>query len=76
MPISAVLKAKELGTDLPNRSLSSAKARLPDSITKGAASAPPITLRREILRIKILPDGAASAWRIFECSGQREGPQD
>ena len=57
--ISAVLKANELGTDLPNRILSAAEARLPDIITSGVASAPPTTPRREILRIKILPDGAA-----------------
>src|SRR4051812_254039 len=65
MPISAVLNAKELGTDLPNRSLSSAKARLADSITRGAASPLTTTLRREILRITILPAGAASAYRKY-----------
>src|SRR5829696_2426510 len=56
MPISAVLKAKEFGTDLANRSLSSAKARRADSITRGDANAPLTTLRREILRINILLD--------------------
>src|SRR4051812_32461638 len=55
IPISAVLKAKEFGTDLANLSLSSANARSPVSITSGAASAPVTTFRRDILRITLLP---------------------
>src|SRR5262249_29886328 len=44
VPTSAVLKANELGTDFPNRILSSAKAARDDRI-RGAARVPATTLR-------------------------------
>src|SRR5215468_947869 len=46
VPTSAVLNANELGTDFPNRILSSAKAARDDRIS-GAARVPATTLRRD-----------------------------
>jgi hypothetical protein len=59
-----------LGTDLPNRILSAAKARLPDIITSGVASAPPTTPRREILRIEFSQMAPRRMPDFLECSRQ------
>jgi hypothetical protein len=53
MPTSAVLKANEFGTDLPNLIRSSANAERADRSTNGAVRAPPTKCRLEILRIAL-----------------------